>query len=164
MYCIPHRAYSRDPSQAMLTAWVMASENTESRVSSEGLDIDIDLLTFLACLISSLTSPNLFLDSAVAFFTVFTALGLRCVYHRRGGRCEMARTNEAQECRLHLQKVILFEVFCVKNVNRKIGTCKRQGKGKDALRRAGHMAAPSATLWRRVTFACVLSWTRLPSS
>jgi hypothetical protein len=44
-----------------------------SRLSSKGLDVHIYVLTFLVSFASSLTSPDLFFDSAVAFFTDLTA-------------------------------------------------------------------------------------------
>jgi hypothetical protein len=48
-----------------------------------------------------------------------------------------------------------------KKANRRHEGTKGQWKGKDTPRRAGHMAAPSATFRRRAAFTCVSSWTRL---
>jgi hypothetical protein len=56
----------------MLTAWVAANENARSRSSSERLDVDIDLFTFLASLITSLKSPDLLSVIEKAHCTVFT--------------------------------------------------------------------------------------------
>jgi hypothetical protein len=70
----------------MLTAWVAANENARSRSSLERLDVDIDLFTFLAPLITSLTFPDLLFVIEIASCTVFTAFC--AVSHRRGGRCE----------------------------------------------------------------------------
>jgi hypothetical protein len=133
----------------------MANENAKSRLSLEVLDVDIDLLTFLASLLSSLTSRDILFDSTVAFFTVFTAswavsTTAEVVDARRPDRRDSG-------CRFHQQKVLLCAACGVKNVNGKTRRCKGQGKGKDALRRVGHMAAPSATLRRRVACACVSS-------
>jgi hypothetical protein len=53
---------------------MMANGNAKSRLSSGTLNADIDLLTFLASLISSLASPGLLFVAGEAFCTVFTAL------------------------------------------------------------------------------------------
>jgi hypothetical protein len=118
----------------MLTAWVMANDNAISRLSSEGLDADIDLLTFLS------SSP----DSAP------------CLPPQRWSmRDDSDRRGSVN--RLPQSRVLLCEAWCVEEGEQKTRRCKGQWKGKDTPRRAGHMAAPSATLRRRVVFACVLS-------
>jgi hypothetical protein len=67
------------------------------------------------------------------------------VYHRRGCRCDTTRTDEAPERLLPQREVQLCEAWSIEEGKQKTRKCKGQWKEKDALRRAGHMAASSAT-------------------